>query len=33
MKNHKYPAVALFSQLPILKDLFVKMAICVIEVK
>ena len=33
MKNHKYPAVTLFSKLPILKELFVKMAICVFEVK
>ena len=33
MKNHKYPAVTLISKLPILKELFVKMAICVIEVK
>ena len=33
MKNHKYSAVKLFSKLPILKELFVKMAICVIEVK
>ena len=33
MENHKYPAVTLFSKLPILKELFVKMAICVFEVK
>ena len=33
MKNHKSPAVTLFSKWPILKELFVKLAICVIEVK
>ena len=33
MKNHKYSAITLFSKLPILKELFVKMAICVFEVK